>query len=404
VTDDASRGHSAGHIVSSRPRRAGFALALGAIVLGLALLIASILAPPPSGYGWRAALHTAAIQVSVLLVLGGGLAAAYERFLHRRLRDELVRLAGPRIVQALPPQQVLTEILSGIYGPNSANRDVVAAVLGGEGIQPHGADLTISAHSTIGFELEAIDARTYQLTTSARHSFRENIASDRFVIFATSHALLRDSITTGCRLPLFETWFVPDKSLFHDSVDAMLPSVRIAMDYTDHAGVTSSAPWSEVTVKDVTVDKWPDYLTFFRESTSSLPRQSVRDYLADLRIFECDLSGIADPEHDVRSIERLSLKATTLQRADDGYCFWQASFPCYVDRFTIDATGMHLDGESPYFFRVVPFALRSHITSASWEPADRLRDLDVRSWLLPGHGIALLWRPADRTPAPWPGP
>ena len=37
---------------------------------------------------------------------------------------------------------------------------------------------------------------------------------------------------------------------------------------------------------------------------------------------------------------------------------------------------------------------RSSIATGAWTPADQLNDLTVRSWLLPGHGVALLWKPS----------
>lgn len=40
----------------------------------------------------------------------------------------------------------------------------------------------------------------------------------------------------------------------------------------------------------------------------------------------------------------------------------------------------------------MPFTFRSGTEAAQWLRADQLGDLDVRSWMLPGHGVALLWR------------
>ena len=87
------------------------------------------------------ALMAAFIAVAVTAVL---LVVAYRRVLRRRLINELLQLSGPSIVRALLPQQVMTAFLSEIYGDSDANRDVIAGVLGGEGVEPHGGDLTIS--------------------------------------------------------------------------------------------------------------------------------------------------------------------------------------------------------------------------------------------------------------------
>jgi hypothetical protein len=122
------------------------------------------------------ALLAAFLAISVAAAL---LVVAYRRFLRRRLADELLRLSGPSIVRALLPQQVMTTFLSEIYGYSEANRDVIAGVLGGEGVEPHGADLTISTHTTVNYELRAVDDQTYELISTVKYSFKENVADRR---------------------------------------------------------------------------------------------------------------------------------------------------------------------------------------------------------------------------------
>ncbi|MGH3979546.1 MAG: hypothetical protein ACRDRZ_11195, partial [Pseudonocardiaceae bacterium] len=73
--------------------------------------------------------------------------------------------------------------------------------------------------------------------------------------------------------------------------------------------------------------------------------------------------------------------------------FWQAPYPCYVERISFDTTGLAVDDDTSWLFRAVPFTFRSAIVTGGWTPAEHLNDLAVRSWLLPGHGVALLWRP-----------
>lgn len=337
------------------------------------------------------ALGAALLAVALIAAL---LVVAYRRVLRRCLTDELVRLSGPSIVRALLPQQVMTALLSKIYGEGEANRDVVAGLLGGEGAEPHGADLTISTHTTVDYELRAVDHQTYELISTVTYSFKENVADHRFVIFALCDPLLRDPITLACRLPLFESWFVPDQSLFEQSVDAMLASVNIGIRYTDLDGGRHEVALGKVQLTEVGYGDWPEYLTFFRTPVGTMPRQNPAQYLRTLRIFECDLGELTDVDHAVGSVENLSLRSTTLQRVDDGFCYWQAPYPCYVERISFDATALDPDGDTCWLFRVVPFTLRSAIATAGWTPAVQLKDLTVRSWLLPGHGVALLWKPS----------
>lgn len=336
------------------------------------------------------ALMAAFLAVAVTSVL---LVVTYRRVLRQRLTDELVRLSGPSIVRALLPQQVMATFLSEIYGDSEANRDVVAGVLGGQGVEPHGGDLTISTHTTVDYELRAVDRQAYELISTVTYSFKENVIDHRFVIFAMCDPLLRDSITLACRLPLFESWFVPDQSLFEQSVDAMLPSVNIGIRYTDLDGGHHDVAPCKINLAEVSYRDWPEFLTFFRGPVGTMHRQNPTQYIGALRIFECDLGELTDVDHAVGSVECLSLRSTTLQRADDGFCFWQAPYPCYVDRISFDATALAVSGTS-WLFQVVPFIFRSAIATGAWTPPELLKDLPVRSWLLPGHGVALLWKPS----------
>ncbi len=42
----------------------------------------------------------------------------------------------------------------------------------------------------------------------------------------------------------------------------------------------------------------------------------------------------------------------------------------------------------------MPFCFRASSVANSWLPAEELTSVELRSWLLPGHGVALLWRAA----------
>lgn len=361
------------------------------LVAGVGALLAVVLWTPVPG--WPAASHRLLELSFPVLLLAGGALSAYDLFLGRWLAGELTRVAGPRIVEALLPHQVMETFLDSIYGPNEANRDVVTGILGGEGRRPQGKDLTISTHTDVHLELRAVDEERYHLTTAVTYSFRKNVPVDRFIIFATSSALLRDSISSGCQLPLFELWFFPDAENFQNTVDEMRPSVRLAIEYLDHEGVHHAAPASKLHLQEVKYQRWADYLSFFREDMGRLPRQNTADYLGELRIFECDLSAIASDDHRVSAIERLSVRATALLSIDEGYCYWQAPYPCYVDRILFTVKELAIDGADSYEFYIAPFTFRSNTASGRWLTADELPELEVRSWFLPGHGVALLWRP-----------
>jgi hypothetical protein len=94
-------------------------------------------------------------------------------------------------------------------------------------------------------------------------------------------------------------------------------------------------------------------------------------------------------------VERLSVRLTALGRVDDGFCYWQAPYPCYVERIRFAASELNVDGTS-WVFQVAPFIFQSEIVTTGWIPAEQLDDLLIRSWLLPGHGVALMWKPGVR--------
>ncbi|MDX8145937.1 hypothetical protein SK854_27770 [Lentzea sp. BCCO 10_0061] len=365
------------------------AVAILLIVVAAADLTAVLLWQPTS----RSLLHDTLVVLWPLPALAGFLLAAYELFLHKRLVAEIGRISGPGIVRHLLPSEVLRTFLSTVYGADQANDDVVAGVLGGEGVRPHGGDLTISTGTTVKLRLQGIDTKTYHLMTTQRYQFRRDVPTDRFVIFATSNATLRDTISAACRYPLFELYFIPDPSLFLESVDDLLDSTKIDIDYLDHEDQPRSVQPSQIPPVEVRFDQWANYLRFFRQPMAPLGKLSPHDHLGDLRIFECDLNGIAD-DHVVRAIRRLTISSRTLQRTNDGFCYWQSPYPSFVDTISFDATQLAVDQSPRHEFRVMPFTFKSATAAAQWLEATDLVDLDVRSWLLPGHGVALLWREA----------
>lgn len=376
--------------VAARRHRQALAVAILLVVVAAADLTTVLLWQPTS----RSVLHDVLVVLWPLPLLAGFLIGAYELFLHGRLVSELTRISGPSIVEHLLPADVLRTFLSSIYGTNEANQDVVSGVLGGNGMKPHGKDLTISTKTTVKMELQGIDARTYHLVTTQTYRFRHSVPVDRFVIFATSNVLLRDTISAACRYPLFELYYITDPSLFLDSVDDLLGSAQIAVDYEDHAGNERSAAPSQIPPVEVRFDQWSNYLTFFREAMWPLPKLSPHDHIGDLRIFECDLSAIAD-DHIVRAIRSLSIQSRTLQRTNEGFCYWQPPYPSYVEQISFDARSLGVDHSPTHEFAIMPFLFRSNTVTGQWLKADDLDDLSVRSWLLPGHGVALMWREAQ---------
>lgn len=360
-----------------------------AVALGAVLLLTSAVWDAEPGYGILVDLTrlsgSVAILVSIVLVL-------YERLLHQWWVDELAQLSGPGVLASLLPAHVMGTLLAQLYGDSPANHDVVHGVLGGEGSQPRGQDLSISTNTSVHYELRSQVPGTYELVSTVRFSFRTGLNDSKLIIFATCDPRLRDVIAAGCDRPMFDWWYVPDQEIFAESVAGMLRSAEVGFHYRDMAGEPHEVALAKVEPRYVPFDEWHRYLTFFREATGALPRQNPGHYIGTLRIYECDLADVEDPAHPIECVEGLTTRIVTLQSTDDGYCYWQPPYPCFVDEITFDVAGLGSEDGTRYLFRIAPFVLRAGSVPTSWARAQELPAVPVRSWVLPGHGFALLWR------------
>jgi hypothetical protein len=338
-----------------------------------------------------------------VLVLAGCLAfvtaviASVVRHQLRRQAQFVSQTVERGMLDALPPGQVMEHLLTRVYGPSPSNRDIATAILGGEGLAPEGSDLTISEQTEIGYRLTRLDELTYQLVLDAQYSFRNRVPTASFVIFATSDTALRDSIVAGCRLPLFELWFVREdeaKPQFEESVEGMRESVLVGMEYVDLDDrvreVRARGP--ERNLREIKLQDWGKYLTFFRTDLAGERAIDRRMYMDKLRIFEIDLHALASPGTSVATIQRLTVRSTTLQKLSDGFCYWEAPYPCFVEHMRFDTVGFGADSGVPMWFHLKPFATRSPASPPVWA-GDETALLPLRTWMLPGHGMALMWRP-----------
>jgi hypothetical protein len=328
--------------------------------------------------------HQVTTQIWLPLALIALLLVAYEKFLRRRLATEVAKIAAPSIIGAMPPQQVMESFLGSIYGANEANRDVIAGVLGG--------NLIVSAHTEVQLHLTAMTQDVYRFTLTTTYRFRQNVAADRFVVFVTCDTRLRDSITYLCDFPLFDLWFVPDQEFFLDSVNSLTTSAEVGMDYLDRDGGMHSTSFRDLPLTEVRYQEWSRYLPLFREAVGPFQRQHTHDYLGSLRIFDCALTEMT--QERIRSIQRLSVRQSMLQKVDEPYCYWQPPYPCYVEQVDIDVSDFGFTDSEQWQFSVMPFSFRAASVATTWLRAAELTSIDLRSWLLPGHGVVVVWRPA----------
>jgi hypothetical protein len=342
------------------------------------------------------------VLCATLVLLGSlcfvaGVMAALLRAEIRRAGAVVAQAMSDSALSALPPARALESVLGRVYGDSGVSRDIVTSLLGGEGLALDGGDATISEHTEINFELSRVDLASYRLVMEQRYAFRSRVPTTQFVIFATSDTALRDNIIAGCRQPLFELWFVrdePARSPFEESVENMRETVRIGMRYVDERDSVHTLPPQipGTRLREVMLQDWGKYLSFFRTDLQGETGLDRRHYMGKLRIFEVDLRGFAPADQRVVTIEELAIRSTTLQLIADGFCYWQAPFPCYVERMTFDTASFDLQDGSRHWFHLKPFTMTTAPSLSRWSGGDGVAEVPLGTWLFPGHGMALMWR------------
>lgn len=342
--------------------------------------------------------------LGVALLLVGALAVAVAvviEVVRRELLghvDYVNRVVEQGVVEVLPPGRVADRLLGRVYGPSPFNASLASALLGGEGLALDGSDSTISEYTEIDFTLTRVDDASYHLVMETQYSFRNRVPSRRLVVFATNDSTLRDRITLGCRFPLFELWFVREdepSTLFEESVESMRDSVSVGIRFANREGDVLSVPARHPAhhMREVRVGDWGRYLTFFNVPDFDGAHLLRERYLDKLRIFEVDLEGLVEGHGDVGVIQGLTMRSTTLQLIDHQFCWWQAPYPCFVQRMGFDTSGFDLPGDRELRFMVKPFTISTEASAPTWRTSDKGTDVKLDVWMLAGHGMALMWRP-----------
>jgi hypothetical protein len=118
----------------------------------------------------------------------------------------------------------------------------------------------------------------------------------------------------------------------------------------------------------------------------------------NLAIYQVDLHDLADPDHVVHSVDRLMLRASTVGAFDQGYVFWSPPHPCYVTRIVFDLRRLAQPGETLVYQLVTSVLKLTEVPQhGTWSPVRDRIEVNVDSWMLPGHGVTLLWRPTSTT-------
>ncbi len=376
------------------------ATAVGFVLLGLgfACLTVALLWRP---HDTPSVLHEFFVALWPFFLTVALAILVYERWLRQSFVSELKRLSGPQIIKAMRPRETLNALLEDVYGTDhGANRDVVVSVLGGYGEAADGRDLTVSKSTTVDITLaDNSDPGRYDLTFAVRYQLaRPESPRTPFVFFITTDAHLRDLILLGCDRPLFDFWYVPDAPPDID-LSALTKSVSVKVDYEDPKGVQhTSDVFSQIDMSVVPPRDWPRYLRFFHEDIGPERVLDPSDYLSTLAVVTFSFEEILkSARFHCENVRGFTLTSTTSQNKGTGYCYWIAQYPCFVDTIRFHTSDFSPPGASG--FHTIPFLMRAE-TDVDESTSSPLT-LTPRTWLLPGHGVSLIWgsSPLSAVPA-----
>jgi hypothetical protein len=359
-----------------------------AVVLGVAaavLLALSAVLGPDQPSPWLRAVYVFAQWTGPLLLIALAGLVLWRRLLPWATK-RLVELAGPALIRAMSPRAVLEALLPWVYGDTVAHEDVVTSVLGGAGRDPEGQDTAVSRHTTAHFRLQAIDDSTCISEATWTHAFSGVRRNHKFVVFATASPDIAALLANERVYPLFEMWIVKDEDELEDFVPNLRRGLQIGITYAEQSGQVHEVPPRRLEGEEVALRGYDELVR--------LPEGVDRK---DIRIVQFDLWDLADQDHVVESIERVAIRATTVNSIDTGFITWTPPHPCFVRDVCFDVSELAPVGQTLVYL-VVGSAMRKkaglHLSHTWTEVRDQI-EIDLDAWMLPGHAVTLLWRPLD---------
>lgn len=309
---------------------------------------------------------------------------------HRVLRwlsERVAEVTGTAVVDSLPPRMILSALLRKLYGDDDSHRALLVGILGGAGLDVWGRDIATSRRTTVDIRLRSIDEATHSAVITWTHRLSGLLDSYDFVVFATCDPELFNLIPSERRSPLYESWFVRDETFLERFVPTMRESLEVGVTYRDVEGRLHVVEPRALDSSEPRVRHYGDFL--------EIPEGVDLD---NLRILHFDLSQLVDPDHVVDSIESLTVRAEAYEPTVEGFITWSPPYPCYVEKVAFDVAELHGANDGEFAFKIVPFTMLNPgpTLANTWGKAHEVKELALGSWLLPGHGVTLLWRPVDR--------
>lgn len=303
----------------------------------------------------------------------------------RWLRRELVDLAGPAIIRTMAPRDVLATLLPAIYGGRGSHEDVLTGVLGGAGRDARGRDIAVSKSTTAHLRLMAVDDRTCVSEFTWTHEFSGVRDNHFLILFGTVDPEIVPLVLANRTYPLFEVWKLRDEDELDDFVPKLRDSLKVGITYRDADGRVVEVEPAPHVGEEIALRHFDGFVR--------LPDRFDRK---DLRILRLDLHDLADPDDVVAAVERLSVRASQHTDLSRGYITWSPPHPVYLEEVTFDVRHLGVDGQV-YDFLVLPSVMRQGGLPQypQWARIEDVITVDVRSWMLPGHAVTLLWRLVD---------
>lgn len=326
------------------------------------------------------------LAATLVLLLIVSVVALLRRRLLSWLRGQLLAVSGSAIVNSLPPRVVLATLFDRIYGPGRHHESLQIGILGGPGRDLQGHDIAASRSTVVDIRLSSVSRDMYSAVITWTHQLSGVLDTYEFVVFATCEPDLYNLIPSERRTPLYESFFVQDEDLLEGFVPTLQRMLEVGLTYRDDKGLTHHVPPRSLRSVEPRRGDFGKFVTFPEGAD-----------VENLRILQFDLGQLVDPDHVVAAIETLSVKTLSLEPIVNGYIAWSPPYPCFVRRVTFDVADLQTE-DARLLFKVVPSTMTQPgpTMARTWGSAQEVKELTLESWLLPGHGVTLHWRPADR--------
>jgi hypothetical protein len=357
-----------------------------AVVLAMAaavLLVVAAAVGPDNPSPWFRAVFVLCSWVGPILLL-----ACVGWLLRRRvglhLQRLLVEIAGPALIRSMPPRTVFASALSRVFGDDVGHEDVITGLLGGAGRDSSGRDTVVSRNTSAHVRLRSIGEDACHTESTWTHEFSGVQDNHLYFVFATCNPAISSLVTSERMFPLFELWSIADEDQLEAFIPRLRRNLRVGIVYRDEGGHRHVVNPTHYDGEEVALRHYDRYVRL----PDSVDRR-------DLRIVRLDLHDLADPDHVVGAVEQLTLMATNVAPADLSYYIWSPPHPCYVRSITFDVTELERPGEQLVYLLMSSTIRRAGLPFGGWTRSDGKIDVVVDSWMIPGHGVTLLWRPTN---------